>query len=323
MALSPTPELCLAQIEVTSPISIGLALLLTVFRWLAKIPLSWMQSLGAALGVMVWWSSRRYRLQFNANAKLLNLSARERHQAIVNAGIMLAELPWMWLRNPSITTAERVSWDGLELFEAALAQGRGVIILSPHLGCWEIGAQMVAERFGPTHGPMLAMYRPPRKTWLAPLVQGARQREHLQTVPASPQGIRSIVRCLKRGGFTAVLPDQVPPEGQGIWSRFLGQPAYTMTLAVKLAEQTGARLLMCWCERKPKGQYVGHLSALSEFDALQGQDRSLENLVQAMNDGVERLVKSAPEQYLWGYARFKKPRHLARIQASSESGESQ
>ena len=157
---------------------------------------------------------------------------------------------------------------------------------------------------------MLAMYRPPRKAWIAPLVESARNREHLETVPASPQGIRAIVRCLRRGGFTAVLPDQVPPQGQGIWASFLGQPAYTMTLAVKLAEQTGATLLMCWCERKPKAQYVGHLSELTELNALKGDDRSLENMVQAMNDGVERLVRSAPEQYLWGYARFKKPRQI-------------
>ncbi len=214
----------------------------------------------------------------------------------------------MWLRSPKHTTAERVTWDGVELFEEALAKGRGVIILSPHLGCWEIGAQMVAERFGPTHGKMLAMYRPPRKAWIAPLVEEARKREHLDTVPASSQGVRAIVRHLRKGGFTAVLPDQVPPMGQGIWAKFLGQPAYTMTLAVKLVEQTGATPLMCWCERRPKGQYVGHLSELKELTALPEEDKTLENMVQAMNDGVERLVKSAPEQYLWGYSRFKTPR---------------
>lgn len=279
-----------------------------------------MQALGGVLGTLVWWSSKSYREQFNRNADLLDLSPEVRRKALVNAGAMLTELPWMWLRSPSITTQSHVSWDGLELFEASLAKGKGVIILSPHLGCWEIGAQMVAERFGPTHGPMLAMYRPPRKAWIAPLVESARNREHLETVPATPQGIRAIVRCLRRGGFTAVLPDQVPPQGQGIWASFLGQPAYTMTLAVKLAEQTGATLLMCWCERKPKGQYVGHLSELTELNALEGENRSLENMVQAMNDGLERLVRSAPDQYLWGYARFKKPRQISLSEPSPASG---
>ena len=293
---------------------------MTLFRWLAKIPLPWMQALGGVLGTLVWWSSKSYREQFNRNADLLDLSPEVRRKALVNAGAMLTELPWMWLRSPSITTQSHVSWDGLELFEASLAKGKGVIILSPHLGCWEIGAQMVAERFGPTHGPMLAMYRPPRKAWIAPLVESARNREHLETVPATPQGIRAIVRCLRRGGFTAVLPDQVPPQGQGIWASFLGQPAYTMTLAVKLAEQTGATLLMCWCERKPKGQYVGHLSELTELNALEGENRSLENMVQAMNDGLERLVRSAPDQYLWGYARFKKPRQISLSEPSPASG---
>jgi KDO2-lipid IV(A) lauroyltransferase len=270
-----------------------------------------MQAMGVLVGVCVWSCSKRYRQNFEQNANLLHLTRKQRFWALVNAGTMVMELPWMWLRDEHIQVTQRVQWDGVAHFEQALLRGKGVIVLSPHMGCWEIGAQMLAERFGPNHGPMLAMYRPPRKAWLAPLVQQSRRREHLHTVPANAQGVRALFRCLKQGGFTAVLPDQVPPLGQGIWAPFLGQEAYTMTLAVKLAEQTGATLLMCWCERKPRGQFVGHLSLLSELDGLDKMGSSLEQKVQAMNQGVERLIKSAPEQYLWGYARFKAPRQEA------------
>jgi len=155
----------------------------------------------------------------------------------------------------------------------------------------------------------MAMYRPARKAWLNRLMESARDKPHLKSVPASSQGVRDILRHLKRGGYTALLPDQVPPEGQGVWAEFLGKPAYTMTLAVKLARQTGATVLLCWCERLPQGQFMAHLRALDEPVFLDPQSPVVLGC-QAMNDAVERLVSAHPDQYLWGYRRFKTPRTL-------------
>ena len=281
-----------------------------LFKILSRLPLSWMQSLGSLLGAGVWWLSKSYREEFIRNTQRLGLSQAVVGRARSSAGQMVGELPWMWFRPREVSCLPHVQWDGIELFEAALAKGQGVMVLSPHLGCWEIGAQMLAERFGPSHGPLMAMYRPARKAWLNRLMERARDKPHLKSVPASSQGVREILRHLKRGGYTALLPDQVPPEGQGVWAEFLGQPAYTMTLAVKLARQTGATALMCWCERLPHGQYVGHLSALQD-PALSDPKASVLEGCQAMNDAVERLVRAHPDQYLWGYRRFKVPRTLA------------
>jgi KDO2-lipid IV(A) lauroyltransferase len=171
-----------------------------------------------------------------------------------------------------------------------------------------LGAQMMAEHLGPVHGPMWVMYRPARKAWLRDLVAGSRQRPFLQAAPANQSGVRQLLRTLRQGGYTAILPDQVPPQGQGVWSRFFGRDVYTITLAVRLARQTGAPVVMGWCERLPKGQ--GFISHFEPWDhaGLQGAKVSLEDTVLAMNQHIEDMVRRAPGQYLWGYARDKQPR---------------
>ena len=145
----------------------------------------------------------------------------------------------------------RAQWQGAELIDAALAAGRGLVLLTPHLGCFEVTAQAYAERFGATQ-PITVLYRPARKAWLRELVDTARARPGLATAPATLAGVRQMIRALRRGETVGLLPDQVPPEGMGVWAPFFGQPAYTMTLAARLAQQTGAALLLIWGERLPR-----------------------------------------------------------------------
>jgi KDO2-lipid IV(A) lauroyltransferase len=201
-----------------------------------------------------------------------------------------------------------MKWDGAEHFEAAMQAGKGAIIMSPHLGSWEIGAQAIAEKFGPTHGPMIALFRPARKAWLEPLVANARTRPYLDSAPTSLAGVRTLIRALRNGGYTAILPDQVPPLGQGVWAPFFGRDVYTMTLLAKLAQQTGAQVILTWCERLPPGQ--GFCLHMRPFEAAEMRDASVspELAAAAVNRGVEAMVRGAPGQYLWGYARDKQPR---------------
>jgi KDO2-lipid IV(A) lauroyltransferase len=291
------------------------SLLLILFKLLAKIPLGLMQALGMVLGLLVWLISASYRKEFGRNADLAQLDFGTRVSALMNTGAMVAELPWVWCRPKAQDILKRVVWSGESCIEEALARGQGVIILSPHLGCWEIGAQILAARFGPQFGDLVAMYRPPRKKILTPLFEHARNRAHLRTVPTSAAGVREILRTLKHGGMTALLPDQVPPLGQGVWAKFLGQEAYTMTLAMKLAHQTQSLVVMGWCERLPRGQFKGHFAPLTQVQ-LEDDPSQLKSTpafitalaCQAMNDAVEQMVKRHASQYLWGYARFKQPR---------------
>lgn len=281
------------------------------FRLLSRLPLPWLQTLGAGLGWMVWWASPSYRHRFLQNTQAAGLRWDQVKPAVAAAGMVLAELPWLWMRPASKRLDVPLHWDGLNHVTDALQQGRGMILLSPHLGCWELGAQMMAEHLGPVHGPMWVMYRPARKAWLRDLVAGSRQRPFLQAAPANQSGVRQLLRTLRQGGYTAILPDQVPPQGQGVWSRFFGRDVYTITLAVRLARQTGAQVVMGWCERLPKGR--GFISHFEPWDhaGLQGAQVSLEDTVLAMNQHIEAMVRRAPGQYLWGYARDKQPRNEA------------
>ncbi len=279
-----------------------------IFHLLARLPLPLMQRLGAVLGWWVWWLSPSYRRNFKANVQAAGVAWADARPAVAAIGAMVAELPWVWMRPHSAKLDGLVAWDGVIHFEAAMQAGKGSIIMSPHLGCWEIGAQAIAEKFGPTYGPMVALFRPARKPWLEPLVANARTRPYLDSAPTSLAGVRTLIRTLRNGGYTAILPDQVPPLGQGVWAPFFGRDVYTMTLLAKLAQQTGAQVIMTWCERLPAGQ--GFCMHMRPFDAPEMKDASVspEVAAAAVNRGVERMVLDAPSQYLWGYARDKQPR---------------
>ena len=279
-----------------------------LFVWLSRMPLPWMQRVGAVLGWWVWALSPRYRQHFKANVQAAGVPWLDARPAISAMGMMVAELPWVWMRSASHPLGDVVRWDGAEHFEAAMLAGKGTIVMSPHLGCWEIGAQAIAEKFGPRFGPLVALYRPARKAWLEPLVAQARTRPYLASAPTSLAGVRTLIRTLRAGGYTAILPDQVPPLGQGVWAPFFGREVYTMTLLSKLAQQTGAAVILTWCERLPQGQ--GFCMHMRPFDAPELLDANCapELAAAAVNRGVEQLVRAAPGQYLWSYARDKQPR---------------
>jgi KDO2-lipid IV(A) lauroyltransferase len=101
-----------------------------------------------------------------------------------------------------------------------------------------------------------------------------------------------------------LLPDQVPPAGMGQWAPFFGQAAYTMTLSARLALQTGAKVLLVWGERLSWGR--GFRLHFREMQAP--LDKNLDAAVVQINQEMERLIRECPQQYLWGYGRYKQPR---------------
>ena len=116
-----------------------------------------------------------------------------------------------------------------------------------------------------------------------------------------------MIRALKRGQTVGLLPDQVPPEGMGTWAPFFGKPAYTMTLAARLVQQSGAVALLCWGERLPGG--AGYVAHFLPFDEVLPADADAQaESAAAINRAMERLIRQAPQQYLWGYHRYKAPR---------------
>ena len=267
----------------------------TLFRLLSFLPLPTLHNLGALLGWMAWLASPTYRRHLRENAALAGESTATT-AAIPEAGKGLLELPKIWLR-PHAEVVERVvRVSGWELVEAARQQGRGILFLTPHLGCFEITAQYYASV-----GPMTVLYRRPKQAWLAPLIESGRGA-NLRLAPADMSGVRRLIKALRGGEAVGMLPDQAPGAGEGIWAPFFGRPAYTMTLAARLAE-TGATVLFAYAERLHYGAGY-HLKLFPLSRPLEGD---LPERVAQINAELEGLIRDCPEQYLWGYNRYKKP----------------
>jgi len=120
-------------------------------------------------------------------------------------------------------------------------------------------------------------------------------------VPADLRGVREMFSAMKRGEAIGFLPDQVPGVGEGEWSEFFGRPAYTMTLAAKLASRDNVACFLAFAKRLPRG--AGYALVLRPFpEFLPG-----ETATRRLNRALEELVRECPEQYLWGYNRYKTP----------------
>ena len=271
----------------------------TLFKLLSAMPLWLLHAGGRVLGWIVFLGSPAYRQRLIANAALAGYGFASVRGAVGSAGCMTAELPRLWMGAPV-----PCEWENEGCVERAYAAGRGIVFLTPHLGCFEISAQAVAQRYWQRFGPLTVLYRPARQAWLAKIMANARDRPGLKTAPTTLAGVRQMMRALRNGEAVGLLPDQVPPQGMGQWASFFGRDAYTMTLSARLAQQTGATVLLAWGERLAWGRgFRLHFRELA-----QPMSGDIDAAVFQVNQEMERLIRECPAQYLWAYARYKQPR---------------
>lgn len=268
-----------------------------LLQFLAALPLSLTHRLGSVLGWAVYGMSPTYRRNLRENlARAGYRDARLRRAAIAAAGQMIAETPTMWLRPQARVAALVSEVEGIEAVEAARGEGKALLLLAPHMGCFEVAAQYAAQRF-----PLTVLYREPKVGWLDPLMREGRGRGSLRLATADTRGVRELLAALKRGQAAAFLPDQVPGEGEGEWAEFFGAAAYTATLAPRLAGRADVACFLAYARRLPRG--AGYRLVLKKLPpALPG-----EKAVRHLNRALEELVRECPEQYLWGYNRYKTP----------------
>jgi len=271
-------------------------------RLLARVPLSWIHSIGAAIGWIVYLLSPSYAARLRENLLQSGVWRDEAeyrrllHENIAESGKAGTELMSVWFRPASEARKLVVSVQSLSLVEEAERRGKGIIYLTPHLGCFDAAALWAAQR-----RPITVLYRPPKMKFLQPLIEAGRARDAVRLAPANLGGVRLLLKALRRGEAVGILPDQVPGRGDGVWVDFFGRPAYTMTLVGKLFELTGATVLMTAAVRLPDG--AGYAIQVSEFGGKSGDERS----ARALNAAIERLVTLEPSQYLWSYNRYKVP----------------
>jgi len=260
------------------------------------------------MGWLVWALSPTYRRRLRANARLAGVDAPAQRRAIAEAGRMVAELPWLWLRPDDGELARRTQWVGAEPLDEIVAARRPLVMLTPHMGSFEVSARAFVDRYGAAK-PLTVLYRPAKKKALRDFQELARGRPDLATAPATLAGVRQMLRALRRGEGVGLLPDQVPPEGQGVWAPFFGLPAYTMTLAARLAQQTGADCYVVRCERLPWGRgFRMHCTPLARALPAGADLEAQTAAATVINETMEQVILRDPGQYLWGYNRYKQPR---------------
>ncbi|MFA7399883.1 MAG: lysophospholipid acyltransferase family protein [Sideroxydans sp.] len=280
-----------------------------LFDVLARLPLSVLHRLGALLGWIIYLTSKRYAARLHENLEYSGIEGGRSllHTNIREAGKGVMELPWVWKRSLSEVVASVKRIHGWEHLEVANAQGKGVVMLTPHIGCFEVIGLYVAA-----HQPFTCMYRPPRYPSLDKIMHQGRGRGQMKLVPADLGGVRHLLKALKRGEAIGVLPDQVPGNGEGEWAPFFGRPAYTMTLIGRLIQVSGAPVVMCHSERLSDGEgFALYFSPLT-FDHEQ-------SIPKQMNESLETVIRKHPAQYLWSYNRYKVPRGALPPDTSKDS----
>jgi KDO2-lipid IV(A) lauroyltransferase len=265
---------------------------------IAVLPLFLVQAIGATLGILAYIGSKHYRSLF-----------RPQYEAVVNhyqlplqiwsaaaaSGQLFSDSLWIW-RNPQ-KALELVEVQDWALVEAAIQEGHGLVMLTPHLGGFEIIPRVLAQHF-----PATILYRPSRQAWLNDVVEEGRAYPNMHFVPTNLHGVRQMTRALARGEAIGILPDQVPSGGEGVWVPFFGRPAYTTPLPARLANRNNTPVVMFTAKRKGLGKgwlmQAKRLGLLSEDSTLAAAE---------LNVALENAILVAPNQFIWAYNRYKHP----------------
>lgn len=278
----------------TPPMNRRAALVLSLLGLLGRLPLGVLRAIGARFGTLARWlrlrEARVARRNLDAVFPDWTAAQRERlyRETLRQTGAAVFELAWLWTRPPAEVLGRVQSVEGLAHLESLQAGSGPVLVLTPHIGAFELLSLWLAQRFD-----IQVLYRPPKQAWLEDLLVAVRSRTGATLLRAQPAAVRQLLRHLKSGGAVGILPDQQPKAGEGEFAPFFGIPAFTMTLAPKLAAMPGVRVLLAWVECVPGG-FVVHLSRPepAPVDATR------------LNAAVESVARQVPAQYQWGYKRY-------------------
>lgn len=269
---------------------------------LSLMPLAMNQAVGAWIARLAWRVNSRARVvtQFNLQHCFPDMEPNRQqslaYDSLLHTGRQLAECAWIWNRPVAHTRQLIREYRGEQLFLDAVASSRGILMVSPHMGNWELCALALSSRTKSTF-----FYRNPRSQVIAPLLVNGRAHLGGELAPLTPGGIREGLRILKKGGLVGILPDQEPDMEGGVFAPFFNQPALTMTLLSRLAQRSNAHIIFTVAERLPNGQgwrihYLPGSSDITSSDPVLAAT--------AVNADVERCVAINPAQYLWDYKRF-------------------
>ena len=288
---------------------IGPPIFTLIFKLIGALPLRTLQRLGQFFGWLAWCLPGSYKESAKKNLQQAFPGSDPRllRAAMISVGQLMFEMTFWWTRRDEPAMDATLQCDDWQQFDDAATLEKGVILLSPHLGCFELLGPIFAARYS---GAIL--FRPPRMVWLSDWIIKMRSRRQLTMAPANQSGVRTLVKTLLRGRLIGILPDQVPPDGEGVWAPFFGRPAYTMTLVQRLQQLSGATIFVVAAERNAVGKgYTLHYKRLEV--PLPNEPEAAATII---NQEMEAMIRKMPEQYLWGYNRYRQPK----IKAAKATG---
>ena len=267
---------------------------------ISKLPLPFLQSLGGGLARLLLQSAHNKTLrcaQLNLNIALPEYSAEQRQQiskqATKNELKSYCEFLGIWGSSTQKNLTRIHQVHGEQYFHDAIASKKGLVMVIPHFGTWEIINPWLSQ-----YTTLTIMYKPVKNAGADAFVKQARSREHANLVPTDESGVKQIFRALKQGGSTVILPDH-SPNHKGDLVDWFGVPLYSSHLSAKLIQKTKAVALLFYAMRNENGGFDLYIEPIdpSIYDSQQG------TLI--IHQTVEDLIRRYPEHYHWSYKRFK------------------
>jgi len=270
-------------------------------RVIGRLPLGLLHRLGSGLGLLIayWPNRQRHNALINIALCLPDLDRpaqkEMRKRNLREFGKTYFEIAYLWLRPAEQVLSLVREVRGGELLKRR--NGQGLIVLSPHLGAWELAGLYLAAQ-----GPTAIFYKPQK--YLDDLIRAARARSGAALAPITARGIRLLVQALERGSYVGILPDQEPKADKGaVFAPLFGIPAFTMLLVNRLARRTGAPVIFMFAERLA-GADGFRMHCIQAPEGIASKDDV--EAATALNRGIERCVSVCPEQYVWPYKRFRR-----------------
>jgi len=259
--------------------------------------------IGSLLGRLLFIFANRNRHVTTTNIQLCfpNKDKKQQQQLIKNSliemGKTLAEASPMWRWNKDKLFNLIKDIHGEEIIQQTIENKHGVILALPHIGNWELLALYCSAKY-----PTTTMYQKPKIAQFDSLIKNGRERFGAKLVPTNNLGIRAMLKALKNNELICVLPDQEANDGSGVFAPFFGIQAYSMSLISRLANKTGAKVIIACSKRLAKGEgYEINFIPLEQF-----APDSIEDSVSYLNAEMEKCIRQTPEQYQWSYKRFRK-----------------
>lgn len=274
-----------------------------LLRMVSYLPLGAAQFIGKWLGLLAWKLGGRPKkiTDINLDICLPELTEEQRRDlsrdSLAHTGMTALEIPLMWEWPVDKCLGLIKETEGLELVDEALATGKGLILLAPHLGNWELAGLFFSSRY-----KMAALYSPPHIKEFEDYMIRVRGRLGSELVRGDRKGLMRLMGILKEGGVAGILPDQSPRGKTNAYAPFFGMDVMTMTLVGKLVQKTGANVLVTYAERLPNGE--GFKILVTRAEPGIGADDTVAGAT-ALNQSVEKVVRMAPEQYQWEYKRMR------------------